>query len=172
MAILEILTEPNAVLRKKSSPVTEITDETRKLMDDMLETMYAAEGIGLAAIQIGVPLRMIVMDLKGKTDEEPDPLYFINPEFAHLSESHIPYREGCLSVPGVYNDVNRPERVTVNYLDYHGKPQTLTAEGLLAVCIQHEYDHLEGVLFIDRLPAIQRDLAIKKLMKKQGLRLK
>lgn len=167
MAIREILTVPNPVLKQVSTPVEGgVTDELRALMDDMLETMYDAPGIGLAAIQIGVPKRIIVMDLAGK-DEEPQPRYFVNPEIVWKSDELYAYEEGCLSVPEVYDEVERPNRVRIRYLDYNGQPVEEEAEGLFAVCIQHEMDHLEGVLFIDHLSRLKRDRAITKVKKLQ-----
>jgi len=149
MTIRKILTEPDPFLRQKSSEVEQVTDETRKLMDDMLETMYDAPGIGLAAIQIGVPKRVIVIDLS--RDEKKNPLYFVNPKIIKKSDTDSTYEEGCLSVPGQFAEVDRPDKCHVSFLDYNGKKQELKAEGLLATCIQHEMDHLEGILFIDYL---------------------
>ncbi|MEM9232795.1 MAG: peptide deformylase [Pseudomonadota bacterium] len=167
MAIRTILTAPDPRLREVSKPVDEVTDETRRLMDDMLETMYAAPGIGLAAIQVGEPLRVIVMDISD--DENPDkPRYFVNPVIRDPSDSLAPYQEGCLSVPEFYEEVERPDRCVVDYLDYNGDPQTLEAEGLLAVCIQHEMDHLNGVLFIDHLSRLKRDRILKKLKREKA----
>ncbi|MAW78760.1 MAG: peptide deformylase [Parvularcula sp.] len=168
MAIKEILTAPDPRLREVSKPVAEVDDALRALMDDMLETMYDAPGIGLAAIQIGVPKRVIVMDLAGK-DEEPEPRYFVNPEILDPSEEMSVYEEGCLSVPEFFDEVERPAKCRVKYLDYDGKEQILEAEGLLATCIQHEMDHLEGVLFIDHLSRLKRDRVLKKLKKEQRL---
>lgn len=166
MAIRSIITAPDPRLREVSKPVERVDDETRALMDDMLETMYAAPGIGLAAIQVGFPLRIIVMDLAGE-DEEPEPRYFINPEILDPSEDMNVHEEGCLSVPDYYDEVERPARCRVKYLDYDGKEQTLDAEGMLATCIQHEIDHLEGVLFIDHLSRLKRDRVLKKLRKEK-----
>jgi peptide deformylase len=168
MAIREILTAPDPRLREVSKPVATVDDELRALMDDMLQTMYDAPGIGLAAIQIGVPKRVIVMDLAGK-DEEPEPRYFVNPEILDPSEEMNVYEEGCLSVPEYFDEVERPARCRVKYLDYNGNEQILEAEGLLATCIQHEMDHLEGVLFIDHLSRLKRDRVLKKLKKEQRL---
>lgn len=168
MAIRDIITAPDKRLRTVSKPVDVVDDELRALMDDMLETMYAAPGIGLAAIQIGVPLRVIVMDLADK-DAEPEPRYFVNPEVVDPSDELSVYEEGCLSVPEFYDEVERPARCRVKYLDYHGQPQVLEAEGLLATCIQHEMDHLEGVLFIDHLSRLKRDRVLRKLKKEQRL---
>ncbi len=144
----------------------EVTDETRALMDDMLETMYAAPGIGLAAIQIGVPQRVIVMDL-ADGDADPEPRYFVNPVILDPSDDKKPYNEGCLSVPEFYEEVDRPATCTIEFLDYHGKPQRLEAEGLLATCIQHEMDHLEGILFIDHLSRLKRERILKKLKREK-----
>ena len=168
MAIREILTAPDPRLREVSKPVDKVDDALRALMDDMLETMYDAPGIGLAAIQIGAPVRVIVMDLAGK-DEEPAPLYFVNPEILDPSEDMSVYEEGCLSVPEYFDEVERPARCRVKYLDYDGKEQILEAEGLIATCIQHEMDHLEGVLFIDHLSRLKRGRVLKKLKKEQRL---
>jgi peptide deformylase len=162
MAIREILTVPDPRLREISKEVDAVTDETRALMDDMLETMYDAPGIGLAAIQVGVPLRIIVMDLAGP-EEEPAPRYFVNPRIVDPAEELAPYEEGCLSVPEAFEQVDRPARCTIEYLDYEGMPQHLEAEGLLATCIQHEMDHLEGVLFIDHLSRLKRERILKRL---------
>ncbi|HEY8618209.1 peptide deformylase [Phenylobacterium sp.] len=164
MAIREILTVPNPVLKQVSEPVTEVTDETRALMDDMLETMYAAPGIGLAAIQIGVPKRIIVMDL-ARPEEDKQPRYFVNPEILWSSDDTAPYEEGCLSVPEYYDEVERPARVKLRYLNYQGELVEEEADGLYAVCIQHEMDHLNGVLFIDHLSRLKREQAVKKVKK-------
>ncbi len=163
MALREILTVPDPRLRKVSSSVIEgVTDEIRSLMDDMLETMYAAPGIGLAAIQIGVPLRVIVMDL---SEEKNAPRYFVNPEILSPSENKVPFDEGCLSVPEINGEVYRPDYCRIRYLNYHGEQVVENAHGLFAVCIQHEMDHLEGVLFIDHFSRLRREQAIKKLRK-------
>lgn len=163
MALREILTVPDPRLRKVSSSVTEgVTGEIRSLMDDMLETMYAAPGIGLAAIQIGVPLRVIVMDL---SEEKNAPRYFVNPEILSPSENKVPFDEGCLSVPEINGEVYRPDYCRIRYLNYHGEQVVENAHGLFAVCIQHEMDHLEGVLFIDHFSRLRREQAIKKLRK-------
>jgi peptide deformylase len=168
MAVRRILTVDNAadlaVLKKKSVPVETVTDETRALMDDMLETMYAAPGIGLAAVQVGVPERIIVMDL-ARDGEPPAPRYFVNPEIVQKNDSLAPYEEGCLSVPDIYETVERPDQVHIRYLNYQGEPVEEAADGLYAVCIQHEMDHLEGVLFIDHLSRLKRDRAITKVKK-------
>jgi peptide deformylase len=168
MAVRRILTVDNAadlaVLKKKSVPVETVTDETRALMDDMLETMYAAPGIGLAAVQVGIPERIIVMDL-ARDGEPPAPRYFVNPEIVQKNDSLAPYEEGCLSVPDIYETVERPDQVHIRYLNYQGEPVEEAADGLYAVCIQHEMDHLEGVLFIDHLSRLKRDRAITKVKK-------
>ena len=165
MAIREILTVPDPRLKEVSKPVEGgVTDELRALMDDMLETMYDAPGIGLAAIQIGVPLRVIVMDL-AKEGEEPQPRYFVNPEILETVEETLPYEEGCLSVPDIFDEVERPARCRIQYLDYDGFKVDEWAEGLYAVCIQHEMDHLEGTLFIDHLSRLKRQRAIDKVKK-------
>jgi peptide deformylase len=169
MAIRPILTVPNPILKQVSKPVAEVTDEIRTLMDDMLETMYAAPGIGLAAIQIGEPLNVIVMDL-AKDGENPDPKYFVNPEILESVDETLPYQEGCLSIPDVYEEIDRPERVQITYLNYNGERVTEWAEGLYAVCIQHEMDHLKGVVFIDYLSRLKRDRAVKKVQKAEKLR--
>ena len=168
MAIRRILTVDNAadlaVLKKISTPVEAVTDDLRALMDDMLETMYDAPGIGLAAVQIGEPIRVIVMDL-ARDGEEPAPRYYVNPEILSTSEDTQGYEEGCLSVPDYYDEVERPSKVTLRYLNYQGETVTEEAEGLFAVCVQHEMDHLEGVLFIDHLSRLRRDRAITKVKK-------
>jgi peptide deformylase len=172
MAIREILTVPHPVLKQVSKPVDKVDDDLRRLMDDMLETMYDAPGIGLAAVQIGEPVRVIVMDLQEKPEgAEPDaegikkPRYFVNPEITWKSEDLAPYEEGCLSVPEIYDEVMRPARVKLKYLDYNGNAVEEEADGLFAVCIQHEMDHLEGTLFIDHLSKLKRDRAITKVKK-------
>ncbi|MBW8815135.1 MAG: peptide deformylase [Caulobacterales bacterium] len=164
MALREILVVPHPVLKQVSQPVAVVDDELRTLMDEMLETMYEAPGIGLAAIQVGVPKRVIVMDL-ARQDEEPQPRFFVNPEILWASEETAPYEEGCLSVPDIYDEVERPAKVKLRYLNYQGEQIEEDAEGLFAVCIQHEMDHLEGVLFIDHLSRLKREQAIKKVKK-------
>lgn len=164
MAIRDILTVPNPILKEVSAPVDGVDDALRALMDDMLETMYDAPGIGLAAVQIGVPKRVIVMDLAAKEDE-PAPRYFVNPVITWTSEETVPYEEGCLSVPEIFDAVERPARVKFTYLDYDGKSVEEEAEGLFAVCIQHEMDHLQGVLFIDHLSRLKRERAVKAVKK-------
>lgn len=164
MAIRPILTVPDPVLKQVSRRVDAVTDETRALMDDMLETMYAAPGIGLAAVQIGVPLRVIVMDL-AKEGEKPEPRYFVNPEILETVAETQTYEEGCLSVPDYYDEVDRPKRVKLRYLNYKGEEIEEWAEGMYAVCIQHEMDHLQGTLFIDHLSRLKRSYAINKVKK-------
>jgi peptide deformylase len=165
MAIREILTVPDPRLKEVSKPVEGgVTDAHRALMEDMLETMYAAPGIGLAAIQVGVPLRIIVMDL-AREDEEKAPRYFVNPEILETVEETRPYEEGCLSVPDIFDEVERPIRCRIRYLDYNGNLVDEWAEDLYAVCIQHEMDHLEGTLFIDYLSRLKRQRAIDKVKK-------
>jgi len=172
MAIREIITVPDPRLKEVSKPVEGgVTDEIRELMDDMLETMYDAPGIGLAAIQIGVPLRVIVMDL-AKEGEEAQPRYFVNPEILPLTEDKAPYEEGCLSVPDIFEEVERPTECRVKYLDYNGKEVEEIATGMYAVCIQHEMDHLEGTLFIDYLSRLKRQRAVDKVKKIKRLKQK
>ena len=163
MAIKTIITEPNEILRQISKPVSSVGNQERKLMDDMLETMYAANGIGLAAIQIGVPKRIIVMDIS--KDGKKNPMYFVNPKIKNKHKEKSTYEEGCLSVPNYFAEVDRPKYCEVEYLDYQGENKILKAEGLLATCIQHEMDHLEGVLFIDYLSKLKKSMIIKKLSK-------
>ena len=164
MAIREILVVPDPVLKLVSQPVEKVDDDLRALMDDMLETMYDAPGIGLAAIQIGVPKRVIVMDIAGPDDPKA-PRYYVNPEIVWASEETAPYEEGCLSIPDIYDEVERPARVKLKYLNYQGEEVVEDAEGLFAVCIQHEMDHLQGVLFIDYLSRLKRDRAVAKVKK-------
>ena len=164
MAIRKILTEPDSFLRQKSLKVENVDDDIRSLMNDMLETMYAAPGRGLAAIQIGVPKRVIVIDL-ARDGEKKKPLYFINPEIITNSDTDALYEEGCLSVPGQFAEINRPDKCKVKFLDYNGQEKILETEGLLATCIQHEMDHLEGILFIDYLSKLKKSMIIKKLSK-------
>ena len=166
MALKTILTEPNKILRRKSLPVKKINKETQILMDDMLETMYAAPGIGLAAIQVGVPKKIIVLDIS-RDGEKKKPMYFVNPEILSKSNNDSTYEEGCLSVPGQYAEIDRPDKCHIRYLDYYGKKKELKAEGLLATCIQHEMDHLEGILFIDYLSKLKKTMIVKKLSKQK-----
>ena len=166
MTIRKILTEPDPFLRQKSMKVDKVDDDLRSLMNDMVQTMYDAPGIGLAAIQIGVPKRVIVIDLS-KQDEKKNPLYFVNPEILVKSENDVSYEEGCLSVPNQFAEISRPDKCKVKYLDYDGKEKILEANGLLATCIQHEMDHLEGILFIDYLSKLKKSMIIKKLSKQK-----
>lgn len=169
MAILRIFETPDPVLRQISTPVETVDDNTRALIADMFETMYDAPGIGLAAVQVGVPQRLLVMDLGEPAEEggEPvrEPRVFINPEVLDHSDHDVPYNEGCLSVPDQYAEVMRPDRIRARWLDEHGKRYEEDLDGLLAVCLQHEMDHLEGVLFIDHLSKLKRDMVLKKLAK-------
>ena len=166
MTIRKILTEPDPFLRQKSKTVEKVDDSIRKIMDDMLETMYDAPGIGLAAIQIGIPKRIIVLDIS-KDPEKKEPMYFINPEKVYTSKDQATYEEGCLSVPGQFAEIDRPDKCHIKYLDYNGDSKELKAEGLLATCIQHEMDHLEGILFIDYLSKLKRSMITKKLSKQK-----
>jgi peptide deformylase len=169
MAILPIVEVPDPRLRQISSPVEKVDDEVRSLVGDMFETMYAAPGIGLAAIQVGVPRRVLVIDLQEPAEEGGeavrDPRVFINPEILESSEQEVPYTEGCLSVPDQYAEVDRPDRIRARWLDLDGKPHDEEIVGLLATCLQHEMDHLNGVLFIDHLSRLKRDMVLKKLAK-------
>jgi peptide deformylase len=166
MTIKKILTEPDPFLRQKSKKVENVNHEIRILMDDMLETMYDAPGIGLAAIQIGVPKRIIVIDLS-RNDEKRKPLYFVNPEIITNSKNNAAYEEGCLSVPGQFAEISRPDKCKIKYLDYDGAERILDTHGLLATCIQHEIDHLEGILFIDYLSKLKKSMIVKKLSKQK-----
>ena len=166
MSVRKILTEPNKLLRQVSMPVEKVGDQERKLMDDMLDTMYAANGIGLAAIQIGIPKRIIVMDLS-KDPEKKEPRYFVNPIIKNKNPEKATYEEGCLSVPDQFAEIDRPSKCDVEYLDYNGKKKIIKASGLLATCIQHEIDHLNGILFIDYLSKLKRDIILKKLSKQK-----
>ena len=164
MTVKTILTEPNKVLRQISVSVDKVGDEERALMDDMIDTMYDAPGIGLAAIQIGIPKRIIVMDISSDKNKK-EPRYFVNPVIKNKNEEKAKYEEGCLSVPDQFAEIERPNTCEVEYLDYDGNKQLLKADGLLATCIQHEMDHLEGILFIDYLSKLKKSMIIKKLSK-------
>ena len=164
MALRDILILPDKRLRQVSDPVKKIDAGVRKLVEDMFETMYDAPGIGLAAIQVGTPKRVITMDL-AKKEEPKNPQVFINPEILWTSEEKAIYEEGCLSIPEYYGDVERPAQVKVKYLDLEGKPREIEANGLLAICLQHEIDHLNGILFIDHLSKLKRDRVLKKFTK-------
>ena len=167
MAIQKIITEPNKILRQISNTVEKVGKEEQKLMDDMLETMYDANGIGLAAIQIGVPKRIIVLDIS-KNKEKKNPMYFVNPIIKNQNSELSTYEEGCLSVPNYFAEIDRPKKCDVEYLDYNDQKKILKAEGLLATCIQHEMDHLEGILFIDYLSKIIKKIIVKKLSKQKN----
>jgi peptide deformylase len=164
MAVRPLVTLPDPRLRLKSEPVREITDEIRGLAQDMLETMYDAPGVGLAAIQIGVPKRVVTIDVS-KSETEKQPIVLINPEIAWVSDETNVYEEGCLSIPEYYEEVERPARVKVRYTTLEGKTVEQEAEGLLATCVQHEIDHLDGILFIDHLSRLKRDRVVKKFAK-------
>ncbi len=173
MAILPIIETPDPRLREKSAPVEQVTDDLRKLIGDMFETMYAAPGIGLAAVQVGVAKRLLVIDLQEPEEEggEPvrDPRVFINPEILETSDRLQLYSEGCLSVPDMYAEVERPDRIRARWLDRDGTAREEELDGLLAICLQHEMDHLEGILFIDHLSRLKRDMILKKLAKAKKL---
>src|SRR5262245_5787469 len=164
MSIKPLINLPDPILRQVSRPVERIDDSLRKLAGDMLDTMYDAPGIGLAAIQVGEPLRMLVIDL-AKEGEQPAPYVFVNPEIVESSEDRSVYEEGCLSIPDYYAEVERPASVRVKYLDRNGKAQEIAADGLMATCLQHEIDHLNGVLFIDHISKLKRDMVVKKFKK-------
>jgi len=168
MSVRPILTAPDPRLKAVSAPVARVDDDIRKLIADMLESMYAAEGIGLAAIQIGVPKRVLVMDLAQKEGRR-EPRAFINPKILWASEETTSVQEGCLSVPDIWEEVDRPARIRAEYLDRDGTLQILEADGLLATCLQHEMDHLEGVLFLDHLSKLKRSIALRKLQKAKRL---
>jgi peptide deformylase len=164
MTIKPLIILPDPLLRQLSKPIERVDSHVNKLADDMLETMYDAPGIGLAAIQVGIPRRMLVIDI-AREGEEKQPLVFLNPEIVTSSDDRSVYEEGCLSIPDYYAEVERPANVTVKYLDREGKEQILEADGLLATCLQHEIDHLNGVLFIDHISRLKRDMVIKKFTK-------
>ena len=170
MAIRTIITEPNKLLRQISKPVNSVGKEEQKLMDDMLETMYNANGIGLAAIQIGIPKRIIVMDIS-KEEHKKEPRFFVNPVIKNRDNLKSTYEEGCLSVPDQFAEIDRPKKCEVEYLDYNGEKKLLKADGLLATCIQHEMDHLEGILYIDYLSKLKKSIIIKKLSKNKSNRI-
>ena len=170
MTVKTIITEPNKLLRQISKPVESVGKEEQQLMDDMLETMYSANGIGLAAIQIGIPKRIIVMDIS-KDENKKEPRYFVNPVIKTKDTLKSTYEEGCLSVPNQFAEIDRPKKCDVEYMDYNGQKKILKAEGLLATCIQHEMDHLEGILFIDYLSKLKKSMIIKKLSKNKSTRI-
>ena len=166
MSIRKIVIEPDPILREKSESLEKVDDEIRKLLDDMLETMYAAPGIGLAAVQVGILKRIIVIDIS-KDEEKKTPLFLLNPEIISRSKKTSVYEEGCLSLPGHFAEIERPAECQVKFIDYDGKEKELVADGLLATCIQHEVDHLNGVLFIDYLSKLKKDMIVKKLIKQK-----
>ncbi|MFT4158366.1 peptide deformylase [Shinella sp.] len=169
MTIKPLIILPDPILRQVSRPIETVDSEVKKLADDMLETMYDAPGIGLAAIQIGVARRMLVLDVS-KDGEDKKPLVFINPEIVTASDARSVYEEGCLSIPDYYAEVERPASITVRHLDREGKEQMMEAEGLLATCLQHEIDHLNGVLFIDHISKLKREMVIRKFTKAAKMR--
>ena len=169
MTIRPILTAPDPRLKAVSEPVEKVDDEIRQLADDLIESMYAADGIGLAAIQVGVPKRMLVMDI-AQAQGKREPMVFINPNIVWASDEMATFEEGCLSVPDIWDDVERPAKIRAEYLDRDGKRHEIEAEGLLATCLQHEMDHLEGVLFLDHLSKLKRSMALKKLQKAKRLK--
>ena len=164
MAVLPIIVAPDPVLRQKSVAVERVDDATRKLFDDLLETMYHAPGVGLSAIQVGVPKRLIVIDC-AREDEPANPIHLANPEIVWSSEEIGVYEEGCLSLPEHYAEVTRPAEIEVRYIDYQGELRSLRADGLLATCIQHEMDHLDGLLFVDHISSLKRNMILRKLQK-------
>ena len=162
----KILIEPDPILRKKSEQLEQVDNGIRKLMQEMLEAMYEAPGIGLAAVQVGILKRLIVIDIS-KDKEKKKPLFLVNPEILHQSKRTFIYEEGCLSLPGQFAEIERPAECILKYVDYNGKEKELIAEGLLATCVQHEIDHLNGILFIDYLSKLKKDMIIKKLVKRK-----
>ena len=171
MAVLDILVAPDPRLKEVAKPVDNVDDAIRQTLNDMLETMYKAQGVGLAATQVGISKRLVVMDIANPNEgEKPAPMKFVNPVVTEESGEIVPFQEGCLSVPGSFEDVERPATCTVEYLDENGKPQTLKAEGFVATAIQHEIDHLDGILFVDHISALKRKMIVKKLekLKKRG----
>ena len=166
MSIRKIVVEPDPILRKKSEVLEQVNSDTRKLLDDMLRTMYSAPGIGLAAVQIGILKRIIVVDIS-KKEEKKNPIFLINPVITYKSKETSIYEEGCLSLPGHFAEIERPAKCKINYINYNGKKAELEAEGLLSTCVQHEIDHLNGILFIDYLSKLKKDMIIKKLVKQK-----
>jgi len=164
MPTLSIITAPDPRLKLRSEPVAQVDDALRRLMDEMLRAMYGAPGIGLSAVQVGVPRQVIVADC-GREDAPRQPLCLVNPRLVWFSDQAVVMNEGCLSLPEHFAEIERPERCRVEYLDYHGKPQSLDADGLLSRCVQHEYDHLDGTLFVDRISALKRNMILRKLVK-------
>lgn len=172
MAVLPLVVAPDPRLKEPSRPVDKVDDSLRRFMDDMLETMYASGGIGLAAVQVGTHKRILVMDIargskryEGSETGKSEPLFLVNPEIVWTSDEDNVYEEGCLSFPGQYAEVRRPRLVRVRYLDYHGNEQALEADGLLATCVQHEMDHLNGVVFVDHISRVKRDIIMRRLDK-------
>ncbi len=166
MSKRSIIIEPDPILRRESSPIEQVDDELRNLLDEMLKTMYSASGIGLAAVQIGILKRLIVIDIS-KEDQSKNPIFLVNPEITFKSKNTSVYEEGCLSLPGHFAEIERPAECKVNYIDYNGQKKELQANGLLATCIQHEIDHLNGILFVDYLSKLKKDMIIKKLIKQK-----
>ena len=166
MSKKKIIIEPDPILRKKSQPLEKVDDQLKNLMDDMLETMYDAPGIGLAAVQIGILKRVVVIDVS-KENEKKNPFFFINPIIKSRSKKTSVYEEGCLSLPGHFAEVERPAECEIDYIDYNGNKKNLKASGILATCVQHEIDHLNGILFIDYLSKLKKDMIIKKLIKQK-----
>ncbi len=166
MSQRNIVIEPDPILRKKSATLEKVDDELRVLLDDMLETMYAAPGIGLAAVQVGILKRLIVIDIS-KDKEKKNPLFLVNPQIISQSDNKSTYEEGCLSLPGHFAEIERPAECLIKFIDYNGKEKELKAKGLLATCIQHEIDHLNGILFIDYLSKLKKDMIVKKLIKQK-----
>ena len=165
-----IILEPDPILRKKCEPIEKVDDQVRKLMNDMLETMYKAPGIGLAAIQVGILKRIVVIDIS-KDPEKKNPLFLVNPEIIHLSKETSVYEEGCLSLPGQFAEIERPANCHLKYIDFNGKEKELKTDGLLSTCIQHEVDHLNGILFIDYLSKLKKSMILKKLLKNKPSRI-
>lgn len=165
MSVLKVYEYPHPVLKKKAEKVSGVDDEMRKFLDDMLETMYAAEGVGLAAPQVGVSKRIVVIDISHDDEDRMPPLYMVNPEIVWKSDERVCGEEGCLSVPEQRAEVERYAAVKVEYIDYHGKNQILEADGFLAIAVQHELDHLDGILYIDRISRLKRQMLLKKLQK-------
>jgi peptide deformylase len=167
----DIITLPDKLLRTKSAPVERVDDDVRRFLDDMLETMYEAPGIGLAAVQVGVPRRIVTVDVAKREDENapPNPIFLINPEILSSSDERAVHEEGCLSIPEYYAEVERPAAIRIRYLDRDGKLREMDADGILAVCLQHEVDHLNGTLFIDHLSKLKRDMVVKKFAKQARL---
>ena len=164
MSQRKIVIEPDPILRKKSEILEKVDDDLRKLLDDMLETMYSAPGIGLAAVQVGILKRLIVIDVSKEKDKK-NPLFLINPEIISKSENTSTHEEGCLSLPGHFAEIERPAECHIKYINYEGKEKEIKASGLLSTCIQHEVDHLNGILFIDYLSKLKKDMIVKKLVK-------